>query len=114
MAHQAAAVLVVGERHVTVLALGHTAAFLAAHHGRISASVLEQDHLLAVFQRPAAVVNEFIAEKPVHFASFAGVKRVDDLDIGHLDVAVARQQFHQSVFPFKCIVIDLNSRCCRA
>ena len=50
----------------------------------------------------------------MHLTPFAGVKCVDDLDLGHLDVAIARQQFHQSVFPFKCIVIDLYSRCCRA
>ena len=47
---------VIGERDVAVDTSGHPRTLLAAHHGSIAATVLEENHLLVVVQRLAALV----------------------------------------------------------
>ena len=101
-------VLVIGERHVAVLALGHPAALAAAHHRGITTAILEQDDLLVILQRMAAVTEQLTREHAVHLALSPGLGSIDEFHLGHGDVAIAGEQFHQPILSGHGAVIDLD------
>ena len=77
VAAELAVILVVGEAHGAMPALGYPGAFVAGDKGRVAASVLEQDHLLLALQPFLNGGNELTGEVAVHVFAMLLLPHVD-------------------------------------
>ena len=114
VARQLRGVLVVGQRHVAVLATRHPSALPALHHRREAPAVLEQYHLLAVAERGAHCRHQLRRECPAHHPAPPQVLRVNDAYLRHRDVLVARGELGERVFPVDNVLVGLGRRCRRS
>ena len=82
VAREGANVLVIGERHVAILAFRHPSALFALHHRSIASAILKENHLLLVVEGVSALAHEFGGEHAVHFLFATSLFGVDNLHLG--------------------------------
>ena len=111
VATQLVLVLVVGQAHIALIALGHPAAGLALPHGHIATPVLEDDGLFTPRQGLLHSVYERLREVPPHELPFLGVAQVNAEHMGHGHIAEARQQFHVAILAALGVVEALQGGC---
>ena len=108
VAREGANVLVIGERHVAILAFRHPSALFALHHRSIASAILKENHLLLVVEGVSALAHEFGGEHAVHFLFATSLFGVDNLHLGQLKSFVACEQRHESESAATSFVECLN------
>ncbi len=111
MAAQLMQLLVVGEAHIAVVAMGHPGAALALPYGHVAAPVLEEDGLLALLQRSVDGIDERLAEVPAHLPPARSIAQINNGDRRHGHIAEAGEQFGISVLPAARVVQALQAGC---
>ena len=100
-----------GERHVAMVAARHPATLPALYHGHVAPAVLEDDGLLAAFERLAHSGQQEGREGAVHHLASLQVLGIYDLNLGQFYSLIALLQFHQPVLARPGIVIGLHAGC---
>ena len=110
MAFQQVGFLMVGQRHVAILALGHRLASVANHSNRIAAPVLEQDNLFLTLQRHGHLLDQKVGKKAFHLMTFGRQIHINRVNIRQFTFGVSLHQFHQSELMPLHIVVAFQRR----
>ena len=98
MTRQLVQIAMKGERHVAVLAMRHPSTLLTLNHGRIAATVLEEDGLFAMFQGLAHLQQQQRREGAVHHLTVLQILDIHNLYLRQFDALIALGECNKTVF----------------
>ena len=99
-----------GKAHVTAVTFLYPSAVGALNRAGISAAIVEEYHLTAVFKSLSYAVNQLRGEESLHVLLASEFSSVHNDYLWHTDTAVTLFQRYQSVFARYGIGVTLQSR----